>query len=227
MLRGLIFFAAGLTVATGMAGAAAVHPVPEDEWRISVTAPELADTNQIEVQHTGFWHREDYARLRSARYEAEIIYAAADPHENAALEIPLTFARARDSFAVNQSDARRLGAIGRIDAPDRTIFYQPYSLTERGWSCVALKSEWNHVGRDPRNRPGRLMFGYICDQSGAAMTTARAEALAGSVNTSGARVSWSGNGPVLADLSAIGNTRFPFGFGVHFNDHDSDSRTGN
>lgn len=225
MLRCLVPSAVALMLGAGLVNAGVVHPVPDEGRRISITAPEMAGADQIAVQHTGFWHREDYARFRSGRYEAEIIYAAADPHENAALEIPLTFARARDSFAINQTDARRLGAVGRIDAPGRTIFYQPYSLTDRGWSCVALKSEWNHVGRDPRNRPARLVFGYICDQSGAAMTTARAETLAGSVKTTGDSVSWSGNGPVLGDLSAIGNTRFPFGFGVHFNDHDSDPRS--
>jgi hypothetical protein len=212
-------------LAAPVAGAVELYPVSPDAQRITLTLPE-AGAAQTQIQYTGFWHREDYALFQSAQFRAEIIYAAADPYENAALEIPLTFARARDSFDINARGALDLGGIGRLDQPRRTVFYQPYALRDRGWACVAVKSEWNHVGRDPRNRPARAMFGYICDKRGGAMTQARAAELARSIETTGAEVTWDGNGPAISGPVPVGNSGFPFGFGVHFNDHDGDNRDG-
>lgn len=215
-----------LILCAGIAQAAKLYPVPPETARIAITLPELAEASVTQVQYTGTWHREDYARFSSDRMQAEVIYSAADPHENAALEVSLPFDEARDSFALNARGALAAGTIGRLDQPRRTVFYQPYALRDLGWACVALKSEWNHVGRDPRNRPARVMFGYICDKRGGAMSQERAAEMARAVETSGAEVVWNGHGPAIAGAAPVANSRFPFGFGVHFNDHDGDARGG-
>lgn len=223
--RMLGFATLSAALATPVAGADALYPVDRDAQRIALTLPDAA-LDQVQVQYSGAWHREDYARFRSARFEAEIIYAAADPYANAALEVSLPFTRARDSFALNARNRLRTGAIHRLDQPERTLFFQPYTVEATGWACVAVKSEWSHVGRDPRNRPARLMFGYVCDKQGGAIGAERAAALARGIDTRGSRVNWHHDGPALADTVPIGNDRFPFGFGVHFNDHDGDARGG-
>lgn len=214
-----------LGLGAGAAQAAKLYPVPANTARITVGLPMLSGASQVQVQYTGFWHREDYARFASDQAQAEIVYAAADPHENAALEIPLAFAQARDSFDINARGARDLGPISRLDEPNRTIFFQPYALKDQSWACVAVKSEWDHVGRDPRNRPARVMFGYICDKRGGTMTQVRAEEMVRAIATTGSAVDWHGNGPVLAGPVPVGNSRFPFDFGVHFNDNNSNDRT--
>lgn len=221
MSRSVFLACCALVLGTAVAQAASLYAVPAGAGRIAINLPALSAAKVFQVQYTGFWHREDYARFTSDQAQAEIVYAAADPYENAALEVPLSFARARDSFDINAQGALDLGAIGRLDQPERTVFFQPYALKDRGWTCVALKSEWDHVGRDPRNRAGRVMFGYICDKSGGAMTTARARDMAETVVTSGTEVDWQNNGTRLSGPIPVGNSSFPFDFGVHFNDNDS------
>lgn len=223
MRRLSVLLSAALACAASAATASALYPVPRDERRIEMNLPALAGGEEFHVQYTGFWHREDYARFRSGKLQAEVVYAAADPYENASLSVPLSFERARASFVVNAGGTRALGPVGRLEQGHRTLFFQPYVPAGRAWTCVSFKSEWNHVPRDPRHRPARVVFGYVCDLAGGAMDTARAGSLVRGLATSGAEVDWHDNGPRLAGEVAIGTTRFPFKFGRHFNDHDSDS----
>jgi len=216
--------AAVLACAAPFASASALYPVPRDERRIDLHLPGLAGGEEFHVQYTGFWHREDYARFRSRHLQAEVVYAAADPYENASLSVPLTFERARESFLVNAGGTRALGPVGRLVQGHRTLFFQPYVPARHDWACVSFKSEWDHVSRDPRNRPARVVFGYVCDLRGGAMDMARAEGMVRGLHTRGAEVDWHDNGPRLAGEVPIGTTRFPFKFGRHFNDHDGDNR---
>lgn len=226
MPRSAFWLAATLAmVVSPAARAETLYPVPQEERRIALHAPLLAGAEETHVQYTGFWHREDYARFRSRRALAEVVYAAADPYENAALDVPLTFRRARDSFAVNAGGLRETGPVRRLNRGGGTLFFQGYELADRGWSCISFMSEWDHVGRDPRNRPARAVFGYACDTSGAPIGEAAAARLAGSVATRGEEVDWRGHGPARADAATVGARGFPYKFGRHFNDHDTDSRS--
>lgn len=220
------FWIAAVVVAVEMPAAHAetLFSVPPEERRIALHTPLLAGAEETHVQYTGFWHREDYARFRSRHAQAEVVYAAADPRENAALEVPLTFRRARDSFAVNAGDLRETGPVRRAHHGGGELFFQGYDLSARGWSCVAFMSEWDHVGRDPFSRPARAVFGYVCDLDGKPMGEAAAERIAASVATRGAEVDWNARGPARADAAAVGARGFPYKFGRHFNDHDSDNR---
>lgn len=224
MCRRAFLFSAALACAASAASASALYPVPRDERRIDLHLPALAGGEEFHVQYTGFWHREDYARFRTRHLQAEVVYAAADPYENAALSVPLSFERARESFVVNAGGTRALGPVGRLVQGHRTLFYQPYVPAGRDWACVSFKSEWDHVSRDPRHRPGRAVFGYVCDLRGGTMDLARAETMVRGLRTRGAEVDWHDNGPRLAGEVPIGTTRFPFKFGRHFNDHDGDNR---
>lgn len=213
-----------VAAAAPAARAEALYPVPTGERRIALHTPLLAGAEETHVQYTGFWHREDYARFRNSGALAEVVYAAADPYENAALEVPLTFRRARDSFAVNADGVRETGPVRRGHSGSGTLFFQTYDLVARGWSCVAFMSEWDHVARDPFNRPSRAVFGYVCDLRGMPMDEAAAARIAGSVATRGEEVDWNARGPARADAASVGARGFPYKFGRHFNDHDSDNR---
>jgi hypothetical protein len=142
--------------------------------RIGAEGPLFNGAREATITFDTLWLREDYTRFQSPRLQAEFIYASAQPQGDAVLQSGLNFDQAADSWNLNRNNPRSTGAMFRFEENGRTVFYQPYRLTNRGWGCVALQSSWGAVAEDRRARPSNLVFGYVCDRTSPAMSPERA-----------------------------------------------------
>jgi hypothetical protein len=58
------------------------------------------------------------------------------------------------------------GPLGRIDGLLKTWFYRPYEINRMQRSCFGFLVEWAPIHEDPKGRPGKVLFGYLCGARG-------------------------------------------------------------
>lgn len=176
--------------ATALSGCALLPELKQDtvsrgETRIISTAPLLAGANASTISFEDRWLRQDHTLLTGRGVQAEFLYSTAFTEalpESGVLEVSDTFDRANERWTLNASHPRQpTGAMGRVDRVGQALFYQPYRITDLGWECLALNSEWDSANRDIEFRAGQAVTGYICDTGGTSMTAERALQIARSL----------------------------------------------
>lgn len=152
--------------------------VSRGQTRIISTAPFLAGAKADTISFEDRWLRQDYTVLTGRALQAEFLYSTAFTEalpEAGVLEVADTFDKATERWTLNASHPRQqTGAMGRVDRVGQALFYRPYRITDLGWECLALKSEWDSASFDIEFRNGKAVTGYICDTRGGAMTAERA-----------------------------------------------------
>lgn len=151
--------------------------VARAEARINGSDLIIAGAKDTTIAFEDQWIQQDYSLFRGRHLLAEFIYTTTDP-EKAVLEMPLDFDAALQTWNLSRTHPLAMtGAMGRIDRIGQSIFYQPYALTDLGWGCVAMKSEWDTAPKDIGPRPAKAIFGYVCN-TGGGLGAVRAEQIA-------------------------------------------------
>jgi hypothetical protein len=184
--RGLLAGAAALALSgCDLLPEIKAESVSRGQTRILSTAPFLAGAKADTISFEDRWLRQDYTLLTGRGLQAEFLYSTAFTEalpESGVLEVSDSFDKATDHWTLNASHPRQqTGAMGRVDRVGQALFYRPYRITDLGWECMALKSEWDTAGRDIEFRAGKAVTGYICDTRGDAMTAERALQIARSM----------------------------------------------
>lgn len=152
--------------------------VSRGQTRIISTAPLLAGAKARTISFEDRWLRQDYTVLKGRGVQAEFLYSTAFTEalpDSGVLEVADNFDKADARWALNAGHPRQpTGAMGRVDRIGQALFYHPYRITDLGWECLALKSEWDAASYDIEFRAGKAITGYICDTGGGLMTAERA-----------------------------------------------------
>lgn len=158
--------------------------VARAEARITGSDLIIAGAKDTTIAFEDQWIQQDYSLFRGRDLQAEFIYTTTDP-ETAVLEMPLDFGAALQTWNLSRAHPLVMtGARGRTDRVGQSIYYQPYALTDLGWGCVAMKSEWDTAPKDIGPRPAKALFGYVCNTRGG-LSAARAEEIASRLFVSG------------------------------------------
>ncbi len=149
---------------------------PGDE-RIVFAAAEFAGTTPVHVKFIDSWQREDYALFKGNGAQGEILYAAANPYDQVALEYQFTVDRSVETWNLNRKYAKSWGDAERFPGPFAEFFYIPFTLVETDRSCFGFTADWDDPADDPDHRPGKVLFGYYCAKEGVSLTVERMEGL--------------------------------------------------
>jgi hypothetical protein len=220
--RILAVSAFGLMLGGCVSSGAGNQVVTRAETRITSSSPLFARADTLTVTYADPWTREDYTLFQSPDVHAEFLYASAVPGSGTGLVGTPDFARALQSWNINQG-ARQMGQIWRRDREGRSITYQPYRLDGPGWGCVALQSDWGVLGAAPTD----TVFGYVCNKNAAVLSRSQALRIVDSLTFLDAPRSTpasrrlpvpAGADPVAVARGASGDgltglDDFPFGFG--------------
>lgn len=182
-------FLTAAAAALGLSGCALLPELKADsvsrgETRILSTAPLLVGAEAETISFEDRWMRQDYTTLKGRGVQAEFVYSTAFTDalpEAGVLDGFDSFDKADQRWTLNASHPRAVGETGRVDRVGQALFYRPYRITDKGWECIALKSEWDTVNFDIEFRPSKAITGYICDTAGRAMTDERALQIARSL----------------------------------------------
>ena len=109
------------------------------------------------------WEYEEYAGLIGNGQRLEVFYiASAD--DQIALEYTYSLRRMIDTWQYNSGKPKTWGDAHDVTNPMALIDYQRYTQADE--ACVGFHTSWEHPYNDPDSRPGRVMFGFLCNQNG-------------------------------------------------------------
>ncbi len=235
--------AAGIVVAAAALAGCAVAPppgtgkgkietVPPGDERIVFAAPVFRGTAPQRGKFADDWEREEYALFRGGGAQAEIIYSTVMLGPEVALQYDYTLERMVETWNVNRTQAKIWSAAERVRAPLGEFFYKPYTFAGGSRACFGFKNEWDYIGEDPWNRPGKVLFGYYCAKAGQKISLDEMEDLIRTIGVRGitepirkSETAQAAAAPV-ADATLIakgpspsadrGNMNFPFRFAEHY-----------
>lgn len=159
--------------------------VSRGQARIMSTSALMAGAQATTISFEDRWLRQDYTIFQGDGVQAEFLYSTAFTEalpEAGVLTVSDSFAKATERWRLNAGHPRQpADDMGRVDRVGQALFYRPYRITDLGWECLALKSEWDTVNFDIEFRASKAVTGYVCDTRGQAMTAGRAERIAQSL----------------------------------------------
>lgn len=196
-----------------------VAETPPRQVPVVLTQPPL--TPMRARTYTDRWQRETYtlyAGEHGAR--AELIYAEATATDTA-LEYPrYGLRKLTESWRLNRNGLTHWGPTRHLQSGPRTIFYAPFRPAGADRQCVAFGSDWELTPDDPRQRPGKALFGYYCPAPGQPLGMRAIRKLLEGIHV-GATPEEAEGTPVATSPDpgpgATGNPRFPFAFAQHYN----------
>ena len=122
------------------------------------------------------WEYEEYVGVDGGGLKAELFYVTyAGP--SIALQFSQTIESMVEGWNFNRGRSKSWGEEGSADNPFAEIAFRRYVLTESNRPCVGFIAEWDSPAADPDNRPGKVLFGYTCADSGGALPDSRIYAL--------------------------------------------------
>ena len=77
-----------------------------------------------------------------------------------ALEYEFNLEKAVATF--NIADGLAWSGQNRRFEDTRQLFFYRNFKSASGWQCMGASSKWDPPSDDPRSRPGKVLFGYIC-----------------------------------------------------------------
>ena len=163
----MLFAGVGCTASRGIErGVSWVDP---GEQRIVFKAAGFKSSRPIRVKYTDVWQTEEYALFAAEGRQCEIIYAEANRTFTVALDYQMPIEQMVPTWNLNSGQNIIWGPLGRIDTRFETWFYRTYELSDIHRSCVGFMVEWDEIYEDPQDRPGKVLFGYLCAAEGMAL----------------------------------------------------------
>ena len=164
----------------------ATAKVAPGDQLILFPAQPFKGTRPLHVKYTDPWQREDYALFKGNGAQAEILHAAiTDSGYEVALEYLFTVDRSVETWNLNRKYTISWGEAERLRTPFAVLFYIPYRLVETNRPCFGFSADWDDPPEDPGHRPGKVLFGYYCDEPGGTLTQYEMETLIGRIGIRG------------------------------------------
>lgn len=186
-----------------------IIPVPAEDARILFGAPRFANNPPLRLKFTDGWQREEYALFQGLGSQAEIFYIAATARETS-LEYEVGLKSRIKSWNYNSGSKIDWGEESEGFSAFGKVFYLPYLRGPD--SCFGFSAEWAVAVEDSELNPTKVVFGYYCEASDMALTTAQIESLIDTIEVSrfaGGSVS-KGRSAASVTASVTGNPDFPF-----------------
>ena len=112
------------------------------------------------VAYADPWEYEEYAGFNGNGSRLEVFYLAA-AGEEISIEYPYHLHRMVNTWQYNAGKSKIWGEAYHVENPMTQIEYQRY--TQNGESCAGFHAGWDSANDDPVRRPGRVIFGYLCN----------------------------------------------------------------
>jgi hypothetical protein len=232
-----------LTMATALVACSAssrenlrVDWILPGEHQIAVSLKNFSATTPMRVRYTDSWQTEEYALFQAEGMQLEIIYAEASKAFRVTLDYQMPIKEMVATWNLNSRQKIIWGPLARIDTRLGTWFYRTYELSNIHRSCAGFMVEWGEIYEDPKGRPGKVLFGYLCAAEGMALENDQIRTL-----VSGIGIRPQAEPPdvqkALSDISAgfhrpaatetargknrlthTGNPRFPFKFARYYSE---------
>lgn len=197
---------------------------PPQSAPVKLTQPPLTPVRTL--TYTDRWQREVYTLYADASgARAELIYAEATATDTA-LEYPrYGLHHLTKSWNLNRNGLTRWGPVHHLRSGTRVTFYAPFRPAGVNRQCVSFGSDWELTADDPRQRPGKALFGYFCAAPGRPLDTGEIEKVLTGIRVpaTAAANSANANATPASGPGAIGNAHFPFAFARHYNVSDGSS----
>jgi hypothetical protein len=185
------------------------------------------------------WEYEEYAGFRGQEMRLEVFYVT-KARVQTAVQYPYALRNMVGTWNHNAGKSISWGESGDVYNPISRIGYQRYTLAGNA-SCAGFQTEWDYPADDPDNRPGQVMFGYLCAAPGLKLSDAAIDDTLANIGIRGiserirrndpkqlasnfgerSQLSASSRSAALAiakgsSTSASGNVNFPFEFVVTY-----------
>jgi hypothetical protein len=188
-----------------------IVPVPLEDARLLFDVAAFAKRPPVRAKFSDSWQREEYALFQGSYSQAEIVYIVATARETAlAYEVGLKSMIKKWNF--NAGKEILWGEEGKGFSAFGTVFFQPFAHSGNG--CFGFSAEWAIANDDPGTKPTKAVFGYYCEASKTALTTARIQSLIGAIEVSrfagGSTASASPKSLITARGGTTGNPNYPF-----------------
>lgn len=189
---------------------------------VELTQPPLTPVRAL--TYTDLWQREIYTLYADANgARAELIYAEATATDTA-LEYPRYGLHGlTESWNLNRDGLTRWGPVRHLRSGSRVTFYAPFRPAGVNRQCVSFGSDWELTADDPRQRPGKALFGYFCAAPGKPLDTGEIKEVLAGIRVPATADSTRSAATPAPGPGAIGNARFPFAFARHYNVSDGSS----
>lgn len=115
------------------------------------------------------WEYEEYAGFKGQKMRLEMFYVT-KARVQTALQYPYSIKDMVGTWNHNVGKTKSWGDSGRVYNPITDIGYQRYDLAG-GEACAGFQTKWDYPADDPDNRPGRVMFGYLCAAPGTKLSS--------------------------------------------------------
>ncbi len=156
------------------------------------------------------WQREDLAAFQGPDQRAEAALISIKPGQQGALDHPFNIERSLTTWSYLDTKPLSLGPSQRIPMRGRIAFSRSFALPDDNQSCAGFVSSWDFPGGDPQGRPGKLMFGYLC-QSETPLDQATIDQFLRNIELREAAEPDASNGTETAQpTGSFGNNAFPF-----------------
>lgn len=159
----LIFLSAVAGCATTDRQGPSIEWVAPGEHQVVCTAAEFRDTTPVRVKFTDIWQIEEYAMYKTADSQLEVFFSKVNKAHSVTLLYQMSIADMVATWNHNSRQNIEWGEAGRIDAYPGVWFYRTYTQRDTRRSCVGFFVEWDEIFSDPKTRPGKILFGYYCN----------------------------------------------------------------
>lgn len=181
---------------------------------------------------------EQYLRFDDHNARAEAILSVANAPDTALDFSIYRLSSLNNGWAFNrQADRIQAQTAHQTCFSDRCYAYRLYQHRMGGddRSCVAFARAWDRVVDDPRQRPGKALFGYYCAPAGKALTTTSAMRILRGIRVKATDIPQVYYGQDIPndpgalatarknDAAHAGNNNFPFEFSRYYHPSNSGS----
>ena len=128
-------------------------------------AVEFRGKSQEHIRHTGLLDSEEYVFYMGGGARAELIYMEATKDSVSLYYNHIQAERIEktiDTWNYNKKHTKNWGLTKLISTPAGEFYYKPYRLEKIKQPCFGFSTEWDYPADDSFDRPGKVMFGYLC-----------------------------------------------------------------
>jgi len=124
------------------------------------------------VAYADPWEYEEYAAFKNGKTRLELFYITARD-SGSAVEYPYHLRQMVGTWHFNAGKDKVWGISDSISSPLGEIYYDRFSQDNQ--SCAGFEAAWDDETVDPRIRPGKVVFGYLCADRNVRLSTEKIE----------------------------------------------------
>lgn len=161
--------------------------VPEEQGRITLSSASYAGVAPTRIGFADYSEREEYVLFRSNSGQSEMLFIETrrENGRNIVLEFNKRTSDTVPMWRFNQGRTITYAPSEHIKTDLGGFWVQPFQQTDTARPCVGFFGSWDVRYGDPDLRPTKILFGYHCNVSGAAISMDDAKAFVRGLNIRG------------------------------------------